>query len=189
MNDTAAKNKVSGMTRIIDNTYETHRLARELIEKAQNEILVLFSSVNGFKRQFEAKNDQLVLEAALRGVNVTALAPMNEFMKNQAEKLEKQNENIRITSVKPYISSSSRPFTTILVDKKHVLAIELKDDSKEKVEDAIGQAIYSTSKRTIEDSIFKFDIVMQLFQDEDESIKKWLVDALKIVDDNKHGMN
>jgi hypothetical protein len=57
------------------------------------------------------------------------------------------------------------------------------------VEDAIGQAIYSTSKRTVEDSIFKFNIVMQLFQDEDESIKKWLDDALKIVEDNKHGMN
>jgi len=44
-----------------------------------------------------------------------------------------------------------------------------------------------TSKRTVEDSIFKFDIVLRLFQDEDESIKRWLTDAVKIVDDNKHG--
>ena len=63
--------------------------------------------------------------------------------------------------------------------------MELKDDSKLKIEDAIGQAIYSTSKRTVEDSIFKFDIVLRLFQDEDESIKRWLTDALKIVDDTK----
>jgi predicted transcriptional regulator len=75
------------------------------------------------------------------------------------------------------------------VDKKHSLAMEIKDDSKSKVEEAIGQAIYSTSKRTVEDSIFKFDIVLQLFQFEDESIKRWLDDALKIVEDNKHGMN
>jgi len=27
---------------------------------------------------------------------------------------------------------------------------------------------------------------MQLFQDKDESIKKWLSDTLKIVDNNKH---
>lgn len=67
--------------------------------------------------------------------------------------------------------------------------MEIKDDSKSKVEEAIGQAIYSTSKRTVEDSIFKFDIVLQLFPFEDESIKRWLDDALKIVDDNKHGMN
>lgn len=67
--------------------------------------------------------------------------------------------------------------------------MEIKDDSKSKVEEAIGQAIYSTSKRTVEDSIFKFDIVLQLFQFEDESIKRWLDDALKIVEDNKHGMN
>jgi hypothetical protein len=153
---------VSDVTRIINDTYETHRLARELIEEAQNEILVLFSSVNGFKRQFEVKNDQLVLEAASRGVSVTVVTPMNESMKNQAEKLEKQNENIRIRSVKPYIASFSRPFTTVLVDNKHVLLVKLKDDSKVKVEDAIGQAIYSTSKRTVEDSIFKFDIILRL---------------------------
>ena len=67
--------------------------------------------------------------------------------------------------------------------------MEIKDDSKSKVEELIGQAIYSTSKRTVEDSIFKFDIVLQLFQFEDESIKRWLDDALKIVEDNKHGMN
>jgi hypothetical protein len=29
--------------------------------------------------------------------------------------------------------------------------------------------------------------VTRLFQDENESIKRWLDDALKIVDDNKHG--
>jgi len=63
--------------------------------------------------------------------------------------------------------------------------MELKDDSKLKIEDAIGQAIYSTRKRTVEDSIFRFDIVLRLFQDEDESIKRWLTDALKIVDDTK----
>ena len=38
--------------------------------------------------------------------------------------------------------------------------------------------------QTVEDSIFKFDIILQLFQDKDESIKKWLVNILKIVNDN-----
>jgi hypothetical protein len=66
--------------------------------------------------------------------------------------------------------------------------MEIKDDPKSRVEEAIGQAIYSTSKRTVEDSIFKFDIVLQLFQSEDESINRWLDDALKIVHGNKHGM-
>jgi hypothetical protein len=58
-----------------------------------------------------------------------------------------------------------------------------------RIEDAVGQAIYSTSKTTVEDSIFKFNIVLQLCQDENESVKRWLDDALKIVDDNKHGKN
>jgi len=146
---------------------------------------MLFSAENGFKRILKAGNDQFLLEAARRGVTVTVLAHMNESLKKEAKKLEKQNGNISIKSIKPYTSSISRPFTTIIVDKKHSLTMELKDDSKLKIEDAIGQSIYSTSKRTVEDSIFKFDIVLQLFQDEDESIKRWLTDALKIVDDTK----
>jgi hypothetical protein len=44
---------------------------------------------------------------------------MNESLKKVAEKLEKQNGNISIRSIKPYTSSISRPFTTIVVDKKH----------------------------------------------------------------------
>jgi hypothetical protein len=136
----------------------------------------------------KAGNDQLLLEAALRGVTVTVLTHMNGSLKKETEKLDKQNGNVSIKSIKPYTSSISRPFTTIVVDKKHSLTMELKDDSKLKIEDAIGQAIFSTSKRTVEDSIFKFDIVSRLFQDENESIKRWLDDALKIVDDNRDGM-
>jgi len=180
---------MSEETRIINDTNEIHKLARDLIEKAQSEILVLFSSNNSFKRQFKAYNDQLVLEAARRGVIVIVLAPMVESMKKEAEKLEKKNKNLTIRSIKPYTSSIGRPFTTIVVDKKHSIAIELKDDSKLTVEDAIGQAIYSTNKRAVEDSIFKFDIILQIFQDESESIKRWLADALKIVDDSRREMH
>jgi hypothetical protein len=113
---------------------------------------------------------------------------MDESMKNEAEKLEKQSANLSIRRIKPYSSSIIRPFTTFVVDKKHSLAMELKDDSKLRIEDAVGQAIYSTSKRTVEDSIFIFNIVLQLCQDENESVKRWLDDALKIVDDNKRGL-
>jgi hypothetical protein len=178
---------MSESTRIIYDTNETHQLARDLVKGAQSEILMLFSADNGFKRILVAGNDQLLLEAARRGVTVIVLAHMNESLKKVAEKLEKQNGNISIKSIKPYTSSISRPFTTIVIDKKHSLTMELKDDSNVKIEDAIGQAIYSTSKRAVEDSIFKFDIVLRLFQDEDESIKRWLTDAMKIVSDTKSG--
>jgi hypothetical protein len=176
---------MSELTRIINDTNEAHQLARDLVNGAQSEILMLFSAENGFRRILVAGNDQLLLEAARRGVSVIVLAHMNESLKKVAEKLEKQNGNISIRSIKPYNSSISRPFTTIVVDRRHSLTMELKDDSKLKIEDAIGQSIYSTSKRTVEDSIFKFDIVSRLFQNEDESIKRWLTDALKIVNDTK----
>jgi two-component system sensor histidine kinase VicK len=180
---------MSVIARIINDTNETHQLARDLVNGARSEILILFSAANGFKRILKAGNDQLLLAAAHRGVIVTILVPMDESMKNEAEKLEKQSANLSIRRIKPYSSSIIRPFTTFVVDKKHSLAMELKDDSMLRIEDAVGQAIYLTSKRTVEDSIFKFNIVLQLCQDENESVKRWLDDALKIVDDNKRGLN
>jgi sugar-specific transcriptional regulator TrmB len=173
---------MSEVTRIITNPHEARRLALKLIEEAQDEILVLFSSENSIRRQFEAKNDQYVLEAARRGVVVTVVSPMDGFVKKRAEVLEKQNENISIRSIKPL---SSRPFHTIIVDNKHSLTIELVDDSKSRVEEAIGQATYSTTKRSIDDSIFRFNSVLQLFQDEGDSIKKWLDVASKMVKERK----
>ena len=173
-------------TRIIANPHETHMLALKLIGEAQNEILVLFSTENGIRRQFEARNEQFVLEAARRGVVVTVLSPMDELAKKSASALEKQNENISIRSIKPYSHSTSRPFTTIVVDNKHSLTIELVDDSKPGVEEAIGQAIYSTTKRSVDDSIFRFNSVLHLFQDEEDSIKKWLDVATKMVNERKH---
>ena len=39
--------------------------------------------------------------------------------------------------------------TIVIVDRKYVLATELKDDSKELFEEAIGVSTYSTSKPTV----------------------------------------
>ena len=84
----------SEVTRIVNNTTETHKLARDLVIGAQSEILMLFSAENGFRRILVAGNDQLLLEAARRGVSVTVLAHMNESLKKVAEKLDNQWEYI-----------------------------------------------------------------------------------------------
>jgi hypothetical protein len=41
---------MSVITRIINDTNETHQLARDLVNGARSEILILFSAANGFKR-------------------------------------------------------------------------------------------------------------------------------------------
>jgi hypothetical protein len=48
----------------------------------------------------------------------------------------------------------------------------------------LSAKLYIRLVKELENAIFKFDIVLKLFQDEDESIKKWLVDVLRIVNDN-----
>ena len=99
---------MSDVTRIINDTSETHQLARDLVKDAQSEILLLFSAENGFRRTLEAGNGQFLLEAATRGVIVTVLAPIMNLsrMKQESSKhrmgiyrLEVLNRTIRLTVV------------------------------------------------------------------------------------------
>lgn len=86
MNNAVAR--MSDVTRIINDTNETHQLARDPVNGAQSEVLMLFSAENGFKRILEAGNDQLILAAARRGVIVTLLAPMNESRRMKQKNLK-----------------------------------------------------------------------------------------------------
>jgi len=84
---------------------------------------------------------------------------MEDAVESVAKMLENQTKNIKIEKVPSYGSSVSRPYTTILVDNKHTLSIELRDDTKSDVEEAIGRAIYSTTAISIADAYFKFNSV------------------------------
>ncbi len=69
---------------IIRNPVEIQQLVSKLLKSAKKEILVLFTSVNGIKRQSKAESGQLAVEAAKRNVPVTILTPMDEEVKKIA---------------------------------------------------------------------------------------------------------
>jgi hypothetical protein len=81
------------------------------------------------------------------------------------------------------------------VDKKFSLAVELRDDSKLVVEEAIGTSTYSTSKSTVMSYVSMFEGFLKLTElyeesqsklnnttDELEAMKKYLSEVLEEVD-------
>ena len=154
------KGELPEVIEIIRNQAEVQRLAHNLIKSAKKEILVIFSSANSFMSQSNAGSGQLVIEAAkFHNVTVTMLTPMDENVKTIANDLENQSTNIKIRKIEP---SSRFTITVVIVDRKISLAVELKDDSKSNVSEAIGNTTYSTSKSTVLSYVSMFESFMKL---------------------------
>ena len=139
---------------IIQDPMEMQKLAFRLVQTAIEEILVMYSTANAFHRQEYAGGIQLLKKVATeRGVKVRILTPEDELIVETARKLmmvqeeaQQPHENIGIRYIQPHLQTR---VTILIVDKKYSLAIELKDDTKQTSNEAIGLATYSNSQSTV----------------------------------------
>ena len=139
---------------IIQDPVEIQKLGFSLVQTAIEEILVMYSTANAFHRQEYAGGIQLLKEAATeRGVKVRILTPEDELIVKTARKLmmvqeeaQQPHDNIGIRYIQPHLQTK---VTILIVDKKYSLTIELKDDTKQTSNEAIGLATYSNSQSTV----------------------------------------
>lgn len=126
---------------------EIQKLGFDLVKKAEGEILVLFSTANAFRRQEKAGALELLKEAAtLRSVKVRILVPMDNNNTSNERIQQMKDAGIDIRTIKPTFQNK---LTTLVMDQSLCLTVELKDDSKETSDEAIGFATYSNSEATV----------------------------------------
>ncbi len=134
---------------IIHNPIEIQNRRFELVKSAKNEILVIYSTPNAFHRQERAGSMELLNEATARGVRVRILTPTDDLIDKQIIKL-KQKKGKAIEIEKRNIEELSQSKMSVLVvDRQFSLTVELKDDTKETSNEAVGLATYSNSKATV----------------------------------------
>jgi nitrogen-specific signal transduction histidine kinase len=120
----------------------------QLIKSAKEEILIIFSTSNAFRRQEKAGAvDFLIRTAKSKNVKVRILSPVDDYVRNIIDEI-KREDNIKIE-----IRNIEEPLQTkvsvLIVDRTSLLSAELKNDSKETSLEAIGLATYSNSKATV----------------------------------------
>jgi two-component system, OmpR family, sensor histidine kinase VicK len=127
---------------------EIQKLGFDLIKKAEEEILVLFSTTNAFHRQEKAGALELLKEAATqRGVTVRILVLIYNNNNTANERIQQMKDAvIDIRTIKPTFQNK---LTTLVIDRSVCLTVELKDDSRETSDEAIGLATYSNSEATV----------------------------------------
>lgn len=120
----------------------------ELIKSANDEILVIFSTSNAFRRQEKAGAvDFLIRTARSKDVKVRILSPFDDYVKNVIDKIKRESKTrIEIRRIEEPLHSK---VSVLIVDRASLLSAELKSDSKETSLEAIGLATYSNSKPTV----------------------------------------
>ena len=139
-------------TKIIENPVKTKQYFLDLVQNAREEILILFPSLNAVKREIIMGIIDLLKKRSTENIRIRILSPVNEDIKqilfpmDAASDKNKLIENIKTREIRKQENLMS---TIVIVDRKYVLATELKDDSKQLFEEAIGVSTYSTSKPTV----------------------------------------
>ncbi|MDQ4022701.1 MAG: hypothetical protein M3224_03125 [Thermoproteota archaeon] len=183
------KQLIKGGIEILDDPHKIQELGFKLLRSAVNEILLILSTSNAFHRQERLGGLQLLKEVREknRKMRIRLLSPFDKEIEKIAAQLNHDlgidlqdiHESLRIKS------------TILIVDRKFVLYVELKDDTKDDSYKAMGLAAYSNSKSTvlsfvtIFESIWKqsqlIDTLFKMQEDlrTQKEISKRLLDSIK----------
>ena len=160
---------VPDFIKTIRDPVETQKLAVELLDSSEHEVLIIFSTANAFHRQIErAGVMQLLKKLSQMGVKIRILTPRDKFIEELVLSPETRRGGEHQQHELPngsgpdidlrYIESAFKIKVSILiVDRRLSLVVELKDDTRNLSSEAIGLSTYTNSKATISAYVSMFE--------------------------------
>ena len=115
-----------------------------MVRVARSEILLTFPTVNTIHRERDIGIVDELKKAVKRGVQIRILSAEDDFTKSKLDELRASGIVVRRIE-----TPTETKFNMLIVDKKVLLVVETKDDSKGTFSQAIGLAVYSNSKATV----------------------------------------
>lgn len=152
-------------TKVLADPVEIRKTYLGLIESAKSEISLIIATPNALQRNYKGGIISMLIEASeKRNVSVNLVIPtynnaelQDNFLSTKS--LEK-NTRFKMKSIAPLTTHTHKIKTTFLiVDKKTVLIIDVKDDNKSNFLEAVGYATFHTSKSRTESYNFIFDTI------------------------------
>ena len=132
---------------IIQSPKEAIKRAWDYLKTSKSDVSVLFPTANAFRRQIRMGLLQLLNEATeQRRVKIRILIPASEQI------MRVINEAMAICPLVDFRIAEEKlqtQITLVLIDKKHCMILELKDDTTDNSYNAAGLSTYSDSKSII----------------------------------------
>ena len=129
----------------IQDPEEIQSLVFKIITAATEEIDIVISTANTFRRYDREGIIELLTRKANEGVKVRMLLNQSPDRPQSIEKL-KMHPQITINNLNKSVQTT---VTAIVADNELSLVIELKDDTKHESNEAMGLATYSNSESTV----------------------------------------
>lgn len=145
------KEVTSGSTMLINNPYQAKNQLIETVLRATREIMILFPTINAVKREVVMGFVEILKQKSVENVRIKILSPVNKRIKEIIYSGNTKNKHLVIKNIvcRTIRKQKDLKSTIIIVDRKYVLATELKDDYKQSFEDAVGRCTFSTNKPTV----------------------------------------
>lgn len=151
--------------KVLSDPSEIRRTYLNLITSAKSEISLIIATPKALHRNYRGGIISMLIEASeKKNVNVNLVIPTYENNKREDDFLHTEslakNFRFRVKSIVPATTQTHKIKTTFLiVDKKSVLIIDVKDDNKDNFIEAVGYATFHTSKSRTESYNFIFDTI------------------------------
>lgn len=146
---------------IIANPREGIARAWSAIERAKEEVLVMLSSANAFRRQIQMGALELLRQTSgqKRNVKVSLLIPHEEDQSFLSTMIEQSKRICPRVDFRSMDRSFRTRITVVIVDRKECIITELKDDSKDFSYYAAGLSTYSNSKSIVSSYVSIFQSI------------------------------
>lgn len=130
---------------IIEEPEKIIQVAYKMIRSAKKEVLIMFSTPNAFKRQISLGGPELIKEvtSSKKDLEVRILTPADKDVELASVALGSKLGNVHVRNMETTLQTKA---TVVVVDRKLSLAVELKDDSRDNIQEALRSAVYSNTK-------------------------------------------
>lgn len=151
--------------KVLSDPIEIRKTYLSLIESAKTEISLIIATPNALQRNYKGGIISMLVEASKkRNVTVNLVIPTYDGDKIEDDFLHTEsvarNFKFKMKSIAPVTTHTHKIKTTFLiVDKKLVFIIDVKDDNKDNFLEAVGYATFHTSKSRTESYNFIFDTI------------------------------
>ena len=151
--------------KVLSDPVEIRKTYLNLIKSAKSDISLIIATPNALQRNYKGGIISMLIEASeKRNVTVNLVIPTydNDEIQDDFLRTESLDKNIKfqMKSIAPITTQTHKIKTTFLiVDKKSVFIIDVKDDNKDDFIEAVGYATFHTSKSRTESYNFIFDTI------------------------------
>lgn len=184
--DELEKGIVPEILDVIKSPMKIQNIYYNVLKSSATEIMLILTTPKSFTNEdgIDVNILKLLTDCSTRGVKIKIIVPSEIFNQTDASYLSEYGQNIELRSIDSPIDAG---INILVVDKKYSLIVEIKNDTKHKYIEAVGSAVYSTSKPkvlsfvTIFNTLWKQTELYQKLKDADK-LKEEYIDKLKLAD-------